>query len=298
MQHRARGHAPWLRRGSRADGLARMATLWATVGIMTVGFGGLTTSITEATTAPHGVAPKGISELWGVSCPTVTRCVAVGTATGSTQSQYIPGATATVNGGASWTKGTLKGGPNRITDVSCATTKRCVAVGSTGSEPGAYTAGVATTNNGGLSWTGKLLAGTVGELSSISCPSTTRCVAVGGNIAASGAFSPIVLVSSDRGASWKPGTLPAGTGLLADASCPSTNFCLAVGTSLTDSTNGPAPAGKIDVIYSKDGGSRWTAAASPGTGGLNAVSCATSRELRRGRVFEWRLRTATSHIYN
>ena len=82
------------------------------------------------------------------------------------------------------------------------------------------------------------------------------------------------LVSSDGGASWRPGTLPNGIGGLNDVSCPSINFCLAVGTSFP--TGGPS-AGTIDAVYSKGGGSSWTAATSPGTGEVAAVSCANSR---------------------
>jgi hypothetical protein len=251
------------------------AVLWATVGIMTVGFVGLSASTSEATTpsTPHGAAPKGISQLFAASCPTVTRCVAVGTATGSTSSNPIPGATSTVNDGASWSKGTLQGGPNRVLDVSCATKKKCVGVGAAGSNPVAYTAGVVVTSNGGVSWTGRLLAGVDGILGSVSCPSTTRCVAVGSTFGSQGEGS-LAFVSSDGGASWTPGTLPNGTGGLNDVSCPSTNFCLAVGTSFPMSG---AAAGPIDAIYSKDGGSTWTTTTSPGTGEVSAISCANSR---------------------
>jgi photosystem II stability/assembly factor-like uncharacterized protein len=261
--------------GTNRRGVARMAALGTAIGIMAVGFAGLSATASDAKTlsTSHGVEPKGISELYGVSCPTVTTCVAAGTATGSTQSKLIPGVTRTVNGGASWSKGTLKGGPNDISDVACATKKKCVGVGSSGSNPAAFTPGVMVTSNGGASWTGQLLAG-AGELYSLSCPSTSRCVAVGATISSS-QISPLVVVSSDGGASWTPGTLPTGTGPMNDVSCPSTNFCLAVGTFL--STGGGTPASGIDAITSKDGGSTWTTSASPGTGALNAVSCANSR---------------------
>jgi hypothetical protein len=259
-------------------GVVPTVAAWATVGIMTVGFAGLSTSSGAATTlsTPHGVAPKGISELVAASCPTVTHCVAVGTATGSTRSKPIPGAASTVNGGASWSKGSLQGGPNEVADVSCATKKKCVGVGgSVGATPTVSTAGVVVTNNGGVSWTGRLLAGVDGMLGSVACPSTTRCVAVGESLSASDQESSLVFTSSDGGASWAPGTLPNGTDGLNDVSCPSTKFCLAVGTSYP--TGGPTAVGVIDAIYSKDGGSSWTTTTSPGAGLVSAVSCASSR---------------------
>jgi photosystem II stability/assembly factor-like uncharacterized protein len=254
-----------------------MGALWTTVAIMTLGFAVLGTSHGEAMTlsAPHAAAPKGISTLWGVSCPSVTHCVAVGTANGSTRSKYIPGATGTVNGGASWYKGRLQGGPNQVVNISCATEKKCVGVGFTGSASGNFTAGTVVTSNGGRSWTGHLLAGAAGMLNAVACPSTTRCVAVGANVAADGEVSSLVFVTSDGGTSWVPGTLQNGTGVLADVSCPTTNVCLAVGTSLP--TSGSSPAG-MDVIYSKDGGSSWTTATSPGTGELSGISCPNSRD--------------------
>jgi hypothetical protein len=125
------------------------------------GLRGTATSSSEATTlsTPHAVAPKGLSGLSAVSCPDVDHCVAVGAATGSTQKKIIPGATSTVNGGASWSKGTLQGGPTQVEGVSCATNKHCVGVGGdiTTSFAGTDVAGVIVTNDGGLSWTGHLL---------------------------------------------------------------------------------------------------------------------------------------------
>ena len=102
-------------------GMVRKAALAAAVAMMTLGFADLAAAASDATglVTSHRVEPKGISELFTVSCPTPAQCVAAGTATGSTQSTPIPGVTSTVNGGASWSKGTLKGRLSSIADISC-----------------------------------------------------------------------------------------------------------------------------------------------------------------------------------
>jgi hypothetical protein len=276
-QHRTEGTACMATKKITPHGVVGMAMVWAAVVIMTVGFALLTTSRGEAATLStlHGVAPKGMSALLGVSCPAVTHCVAVGTATGSTHSTYIPGATSTANGGASWSTGTLQGGPNQVVDVSCASKKKCVGVGFTVSAAGADAGGAIVTGNGGLSWNGQLLAGADGLLTGVSCPSTTRCVAVGANIGApAGEPGALVFVSSDGWESWVSGTVPNGTGTLAGVSCPSISVCLAVGASAPTGASLPG----MDVIYSKDGGSSWTTATSPGTGELSGISCPNSRD--------------------
>ena len=257
-------------------GVARRAALSAAVGIMTVGFAVLSTTVSEATTlaTSHRVEPAGISELWTVSCPTVAHCVAAGTATGSTPSSRIAGFTTTVNGGASWSKGTIHGGPGNIGAIACATNKKCVGVGAAGSTPFTYTPGIVVTSDGGVSWTGQILANAAGGLSGVSCPSPTRCVAVGSSFGSSGPDASLVFVSSDAGASWAPGTLPSGITGLEAVSCPSTKFCLAVGNS---APTGGSSAAVIDAISSKDGGSSWTTAPSPGMGSVNALSCANAR---------------------
>jgi hypothetical protein len=268
-----------------------MVGVWATAAILIVGFVGVTASGSDATTlaASAAVAPKGMSSLSGVSCPAVDHCVAVGAATGSTQPNGVPGAISTINGGASWSKANLQGGPNQVVAVSCATKTQCVGVGGdiTASFAGTDAAGIIVTSDGGRSWTGHLLPDADGYLTGVSCPSSRRCVAVGVSTAAPGFTGPLlngslVFVSSDGGASWVSETVPNGTGMLLGVSCPSIHLCRAVGTSLPSSApvppGRPPPPPEMDVINSQSGGTSWTTGASLATGVLTAISCPNARQ--------------------
>ena len=115
---------------------------------------------------------SGLASLAGVSCPTASRCVAVGT-TG----RY---ALAEVSSGNAWTvtHSPYVGSSASLAGVSCVSATHCFAVGTfwdghTG-QP------LAETWNG-TTWsaTPAPRAEAQGALLSVSCPSATRCVAVG-----------------------------------------------------------------------------------------------------------------------
>jgi hypothetical protein len=94
--------------------------------------------------------------LYGIACPTATRCKAVGAS----------GTILTWNA-TSWTADT-SGTFNNLHAISCPTSTFCMAVGQSG----------VTVAWNGSSWTSHS-SGTALNLNGVSCPTTTRCKAVG-----------------------------------------------------------------------------------------------------------------------
>lgn len=94
-------------------------------------------------------APSGSGELYDVSCPSATACVAVGAA-----SQAGPALLYSTNGGSSWSFGSVNGkgsASNAAQSVSCPSATECVAVGSADSSLGTST--IFFTVDSGKKWT-------------------------------------------------------------------------------------------------------------------------------------------------
>lgn len=110
--------------------------------------------------------------LTGVSCPTTSRCLALGDSPGH------PGAILlTVNGGSSWRSSPFPQPSSDLYSVSCGSSKHCVAVGVDGTYP-SFRGVVDETTNGGSSWNPGSRPRRVSTLNGVSCLRTT-CVAVG-----------------------------------------------------------------------------------------------------------------------
>ena len=161
--------------------------------------------------------------LFGASCPSANRCLAVGT--GGT-------ILLSADGGVTWTSRTVDpddgwGG------VGCASVHLCVVVGGSGA--------IATSGDGGVTWTIRASA-TENQLNSVSCPSPRLCVAVGGFVG-----NGAIVTSADGGVTWTNRSSHA-LYQLGSVSCPSERLCVAVGTTGSD--------GFIET--STDGGISWT----------------------------------------
>jgi hypothetical protein len=106
--------------------------------------------------------PSQIGELQDVSCPTASRCVAVG------------GGTTQVWNGATWSPTRLRHG--ELTSVSCPTSRRCAAVGTVARQ-------VLVERWNGSSWSRQSAPEPVGathiSVSGVSCPTMRSCVLVG-----------------------------------------------------------------------------------------------------------------------
>ncbi len=217
--------------------------------------------------------------LYGVTCPTPTRCVAVGDAgtvlltrdggmvwkrekTGITlplsavacSSQERCEAVgdgdtvlASTDGGAGWRRTFSRSGV--LDGVACSTVDVCTAVTSSAAED-------LTTDNGST-WTSVSVPFSVldalAPMNGIDCHGM-RCVAVGGH--------GLVALSTDGGAVWSVGALHTTVDLWAVA-CSSVDQCLAVGSG-------------GGVFYTDDSGAAWTTAVTPTQETLLGVACAST----------------------
>jgi len=162
----------------------------------------------QSSTSPYSFSSS--YELFSVSCPSTTICVATGSTSAS--SDYSGVIVTSNDGGATWSPPTLPTGlpagttTSFLPSVSCPTTTSCVAVGYVGfsngsgeplSETGTYDSSTET-----WSWTPTTISGT--EFVGVSCFSNTSdCVAVGNTSAGFVAWT-----TTDVGGSWSASTTP------------------------------------------------------------------------------------------
>ena len=231
-------------------------------------------------------AANGVLE--GVSCPSVSQCVAVGTysdTAGVEQGLVVTGS------GGSWTaeeaplpanagvrSGMYEG---QLFAVSCPSVSQCVAVGEYSDSQGNWQALMLTLSKG--SWTAaeaplpdNAMGG--GWLTGVSCPSAAQCVAVGDYGAGGAGVVGMLLTSTDGSWTAAQAPLPANNAeagnTVSAVSCPSVSQCVAVGH------YGPSTNGQMGLLLTDSGGS-WTAAEAPlaangangGEGEVPSVSC-------------------------
>ena len=154
---------------------------------------------------------------------------------------------------------------NSLSDVSCASTAACVAVGSY--DLTSANESLAELWNG-TSWsiTAPLSGASQSRLLGTSCVSATFCFAVGDYITGSGARA---LVERWNGTTWSIVATPKPAGSqstsLASVSCSSAKFCFAVGSEAIG--NGGRP------VTERWNGSTWSVVPSPLVDSLASVSC-------------------------
>lgn len=202
--------------------------------------------------------PDRVPSLSGVSCPSVSRCIAVGDIFRPAAGLRDDFSSSLIWNGRSWrllrTPGTAS-----LAAVSCATAVRCVAVGRQ-----------AALAWNGTRWRTLKLAPKPGQtitLTGVSCQAASRCVAVGfwGSMFTAGG----TVAELWNGTRWRllatPDPAGAVTSSLAGISCASAAQCVAVGAFTSDLEHPLAESWN---------GHRWTILApADWTGGLTAVSC-------------------------
>jgi hypothetical protein len=213
--------------------------------------------------------------LTGVSCKSVTRCVAVGMFTKNTSSGPTGAPLAESLAGGKWTQsrppvpaGTVLGS---LDGVSCTSTTSCVATGFVDTNT---TSAVLIESWNGKTWTRMkapaLPATTFGELITVSCPSAKSCVAVGYQSSPKGLSS---LTEVWNGKSWavKSVTWPKGTSneLLSGVSCAAVNRCVAGGT-IDSNLQASSNTGKAAAVTWN--GKAWAVTSVPGPGKGKASS--------------------------
>ncbi len=203
----------------------------------------------------------------GISCKSVTACVAVGTTRSSAKTVGF----AAVLDGDTWSLSNIihSGVKNpTLNGVWCASDTSCIAVGShtqtlLGAEPLVETLS-------GTTWTpvtsGLEPAGGIhGVLSSISCVSSTSCVAVGSYMFGANNH---VLVDTLSGTTWtaSQAALPAGanSATAGGIQCFSATSCLAVGAS------------NLGSMVETLAGTTWSALTLHGGDTLTSLSCPSS----------------------
>ena len=141
-------------------------------------------------------------------------------------------------------------GTGELGAVSCATVRRCWAVGVAGPNPAPPTGAtvIAATTNGGRSWKAQPVAGgSTPQLSAVSCPTATECLAVGSN-GASLPGSGVVVSTTDAGATWSAASTPQNALMVSSVTCASAEDCTAV---VSDGT-------ATWSAHSADFGQSWT----------------------------------------
>jgi hypothetical protein len=228
--------------------------------------------------------PGGDNRLFGVSCPAVGSCTAVG--------EYIKSGSVTQTlietGGVDGTTWSVVPSPspstfgNALDGVSCVSTTMCTAVGSVSGDSSSVSSLTLVETWDGTTWSvvPSPSPGLIrNALSGVSCLSATMCTAVGtasesGPTSGNAAFT---VVETWDGTTWSvvpsPNPGPGGNDLNG-VSCLSTSFCVAVGTAL-----GSPPQELLTLVEMWDG-TTWSVVPSPDPSNqsvpineLSGVSC-------------------------
>lgn len=201
------------------------------------------------------VAGGSTPQLSGVSCPTPTACLAVGSNGAS-----LPGSgvvLATTDAGAAWIPVTAPTGALTVTTVTCSSVADCLAVVSDGTLIWS-----AMTSDFGRTWQreGNLpslfLAG-----DDVSCTVGGPCLVAGYVPTGTGTGEGAVALSTDGGKTWSLASVPNGIGVLRSATCTGASACLAAG-STSNAVNDVVPAKGV-LLHSGDGGHSWQPAGGP-----------------------------------
>jgi len=222
------------------------------------------------------------TRLFGVDCPSATRCIAVGNAQVS-GSGAAPLAQLWNNDRWSIQVTPVPSGStdSELVDVGCNSTANCVGVGS--AEIGGVRTAIAerwTSPDWALDSVPIPAGATSSQLDGVDCLWSNYCVAVGRYTTSSGAVRSLAMFWD--GTAWALRTLTepgaASQSVLLDVSCtPSPNACMAVGAwkNVNDGNK------QFTLAYRLSGSSTWALQSTPNPAGsiatvLQDVSCATA----------------------
>ncbi len=180
----------------------------------------------------------GVSNVWGLSCPSTATCEAVG----AFNDAGI--ALRTTNAGASWSDQPVPSGVGELKVVACHSTSVCVAAGEY-SGYGLFGEVALRTTNGGATWAAKKLPAGIGQFTAISCPTASVCEAFA---AKSTGYGGEATRTTDGGTTWANKAVPGVYQTLA-ISCPSRSTCEGVGLNNRDYPM---------TLRTTNGGSTWS----------------------------------------
>jgi hypothetical protein len=183
--------------------------------------------------APNPVGSSA-SELTAVSCPSATRCTAVGDWQGGATARLAEGWNGTT-WGVQTTPNPAGAQSDLLRTVACPSASACIAIGTFTPNGSRISSPLAERWNGAR-WTvapepPAPSGGLDVSLADVSCSSATRCMAVGSYYKPS-TSSETPLAEAWDGASWTAEPMPAPSGARAAmvaVSCPSATSCVAVG---------------------------------------------------------------------
>jgi len=208
-----------------------------------------------ATWKPQQVTGGSTPQLSGVSCPTATECMAVGSNGAS-----LPGSGVVVrtsDGGATWSPAVSPQNALVVLSVTCASPVDCTAIVSDGTSTWS-----AHSPDFGQTWQqeGNLPSSFLPE-NDLTCMAGGTCIDAGYVPTSNSHGQGAVAVSADGGQTWTLASVPSGIGVLQSTACPSTSVCLAAGT--TGTTVSDVIPAQGELLRSTDGGHTWEQ--SPGT---------------------------------
>ncbi len=201
------------------------------------------------------VAGGSTPQLSGISCPTPTECMAVGSNGAS-----LPGSgvvVTTTDAGATWSPAMSPPNALAISGVACAGPSDCTVIVSDGTETWSdHSAdfGESWQQTGGLP--PPFLAG-----DDLTCVVGGSCLVAGYVPTSNGHGAGAVALSADGGQTWSLATVPAGIGILQSVACLSASECLAAGT--TNTTVSDVVPAKGQLLVSADGGHTWQTSTHP-----------------------------------
>lgn len=160
------------------------------------------------------------ADLYGVSCRSLSQCVAVGSYVSSsrcrTSCEY---AMAQRWNGTAWSEMGAPRQPGGLQAVSCGASRACVAVGSSSSTKSAP---ISEHWEGGSWQLARVPAAPYANLSSVSCRTATACMAIGPGLTGT--------AEGWEGAAWRKEALPPALKGLQAISCSAMTACTSVGS--------------------------------------------------------------------
>jgi hypothetical protein len=227
----------------------------------------LSTTWALVPTTPR-VASKRAAALTGISCSAASACTAVGDYYSYSEAPLRYGSFVLRWNGTAWHRQRAPAiGPATLATVavSCATARRCVAVGASGA----------------MVWVGtrwKSKRGVTGD--AVSCPSAKLCVAVGSR-------GQGLVSETWRDGMWTSEEMPLPTApvpiqsiTLSGVSCASVRFCMAVGDYVYGTSAVPSPSRRVLTLAEVWNGEAWRLVPpnNPATlASPKAVSCRSAR---------------------
>jgi hypothetical protein len=163
----------------------------------------------------------GTGELYGVSCPTETDCIAVGEQGAPFAVQW---------NGSTWSARTIPdSAAGNLHEVACTAVANCVAVGDNG---GVTLAAGWNSTSWSIQQSVNPKGAATAQFAAVSCPTSTDCIAGGQYTQYTGSGGFQAALSEDwGGTSWEQQTLSPDfdLGSLSGVSCTATTTCIAVG---------------------------------------------------------------------